>query len=97
MQYHAKALCLWESYRFTTLATVGIVRRGVLANPVAKLLVPVGAPRAAVIAGAFAFGCRRCTRFAWMSEVCGTPLRTLAVAIATIARVTVALGKDTAN
>ena len=97
MQHNAITLRLWESYRFTTLATVGIVRRCVLADTVTKLLGPVGASGAAVIARTFSFGCWRCTRFARTSEVIGTPFRTLAVTIATIARVTVALGKNTAN
>jgi hypothetical protein len=83
---------LRTAYRFTTLATIGIVRHNVFTNPVAKPSCPVGAHWTAVIARAFAFGCWRRACFAWMPEVCSTPLRTWAVT-----RITISLGKSTAD
>lgn len=97
MQYHTKAFGLGESYRNTTLATVGIVRRCVLTPIIAKFLGRVSAQGAAFMARAFAFGCRKYTRFARMSKVFVTPLYTLALVMALIARITVAAGKDTGN
>jgi hypothetical protein len=83
---------LRTAYRFTTLATIGIVSHNVSTNPVAKLFSPVGAQWTAVIAGAFVFGCWRRACFVWMTEVCSTPLRTWV-----ITRVTITLGKDAAD